>query len=1076
MSTPSSSPEMVEAPETAFDLDPTMFTFEEAAAVPDVETPVAILPGVAGSDPVSANLPSGAGSIGIDNANPPVNVTISTPPVVPLQCNIVEPRMGGVFQENPPTGVWVAWTGGKPKRTWQGLEDTSVMPTPLMVRHVGSKDVKGYTLRTKGLETKFGLKDDLRAFCRKVMKHFIQCGLDTITYVIDPVDDTKMESIVECPNKFTKAYVMNRTRRYPHVYDSYDALNDRTARDFVIDSLSSELERKVSAALASTPDPSFANVWMTLIEKIRLLSVDRFTNLETKIKTRKPTDYPGQNLELMAEANLQDLQDLHQGGWFNLSIGLKLVENFASANSECFEFKTFAYDILTRYKVAIKECFHMQQSQVEIYLQHKNLDFEKICTMFGDYYRSANQDGKWLPSRTVRDTRAPPSNFGTMATSRGRSNRGYNLIQQGNRFNGGNSGGNSTNLPGTCHNCGERGHWAANCPNKATNSEVKPKEQRGDKVGKENWTRVPPSAGAPEKKLQHQKTFYWCAKCKRWTQTHGTNEHKSKGELPNNQKSQKNVNFSMVEDYAAWNAAYPFEIDEQSVEDVQTNSSSFDWNLLLKFGISLGLWLSIFGIIVGYNTFVQSVRQLGIEIIAPLSWIGSLLVFCRYQPLLSILPPESPSKPLHRQEKRYVKQSNQKKRRKAQVERKKKKSHGKFHRSYPLKLRSKGLYKSRSQARKEKGATSKFKVPLARNNRWNIDPKKVFSFIPRKRKSSNVVGSEGAKKQKLSPKQAKRIDDKIAMRKAKECNDQVIAWNNQMIEKLNSIAAAQSLKLHQEYNNKVSADPKVPNPTPRPKRTSDEIFDDDTTWDTAISTEFREAMAWEEKEAMNRLLANQPRKKQKTEIKVRHDPKRHKIDLSTEAVQKRWGKMFDVLMEQEYMKNEHRHPTSKKIVSGHVSDSLNRSYLSPLKPKKKSKKAGRTPKLTYAQKAAIADIWHDTKMYHPSDKEWSTVTKAKPTETVSFIASNTSLFTKTVNKLAEFAPAWFRTSFTKSALKRTVIWDSGASISISPDERDFVGPLEPPKHRAKLHGISHDINVEGEGFVVWPMQDVRGMI
>jgi hypothetical protein len=34
-----------------------------------------------------------------------------------------------------------------------------------------------------------------------------------------------------------------------------------------------------------------------------------------------------------------------------------------------------------------------------LYMQAHGFDLETICVKFGDYYRTAHQDGKWLPSR-----------------------------------------------------------------------------------------------------------------------------------------------------------------------------------------------------------------------------------------------------------------------------------------------------------------------------------------------------------------------------------------------------------------------------------------------------------------------------------------------------------------------------------------------------------------------------------------------------------------------------------------------------------------------------------------------------
>jgi hypothetical protein len=184
-----------------------------------------------------------------------------------IACNIVQPIMGGVFQQNPPTGEWVAWTGGKPLLDWTGLDQTqpATTPAPTMYRSAGIKDVKGFAHRIKGLETKFAITDDLRAFQRSVMKHFERCGLDTITYLPDPANPTQMESVVEQANRFTKKYVMTQNVQYEGYYDAYDHLNARTASDFILSSLDPEMERKVTEALVSTPSPGFLLIWMTLI-------------------------------------------------------------------------------------------------------------------------------------------------------------------------------------------------------------------------------------------------------------------------------------------------------------------------------------------------------------------------------------------------------------------------------------------------------------------------------------------------------------------------------------------------------------------------------------------------------------------------------------------------------------------------------------------------------------------------------------------------------------------------------------------------------------------------------------------
>jgi hypothetical protein len=56
-----------------------------------------------------------------------------------------------------------------------------------------------------------------------------------------------------------------------------------------------------------------------------------------------------------------------------------------------------------------------------------------------------------------------------------------------------------------------------------------------------------------------------------------------------------------------------------------------------------------------------------------------------------------------------------------------------------------------------------------------------------------------------------------------------------------------------------------------------------------------------------------------------------------------------------------------------------------------------------------------------------------------------------------------------------VIWDSGASISISHDRADFVGPIdESPNER--LSSLADGVAVAGRGHVAWSFLDTKGML
>ena len=63
----------------------------------------------------------------------------------------------------------------------------------------------------------------------------------------------------------------------------------------------------------------------------------------------------------------------------------------------------------------------------------------------------------------------------------------------------------------------------------------------------------------------------------------------------------------------------------------------------------------------------------------------------------------------------------------------------------------------------------------------------------------------------------------------------------------------------------------------------------------------------------------------------------------------------------------------------------------------------------------------------------------------------------------------------KQTASFNVIWDTGASISISPCKEDFID-LNQNVNKSYLAGVSSAMKVEGEGTVQWNMMDERGNI
>jgi hypothetical protein len=72
------------------------------------------------------------------------------------------------------------------------------------------------------------------------------------------------------------------------------------------------------------------------------------------------------------------------------------------------------------------------------------------------------------------------------------------------------------------------------------------------------------------------------------------------------------------------------------------------------------------------------------------------------------------------------------------------------------------------------------------------------------------------------------------------------------------------------------------------------------------------------------------------------------------------------------------------------------------------------------------------------------------------------------------APARMRESLGPIANTSPIIWDSGASISITPDLSDFQGSVTSPGTITQLKGIAKGLQIKGQGKVTWAVHDQLG--
>ncbi|KAI2491647.1 hypothetical protein MHU86_22930 [Fragilaria crotonensis] len=204
----------------------------------------------------------------------------------------VNPIMGDVILLSKDS--WSAWTGGKPKADWTGLDPSapteSTSPNQLRPVFVSAAQ-KGYNHRRTGMTTLFKPADDLISFQNSVWNHLVDTGMDSIAYIPDPTDTEKMTNVVKSHARYTVQSAQQLIEKQLELYDKYDKTNDKAARTYLLASLTPLLSNKVTEKLDES-DP-FPIVWLQFLKAIQSTSIERFEDLKSSIKLRLPSQYPG---------------------------------------------------------------------------------------------------------------------------------------------------------------------------------------------------------------------------------------------------------------------------------------------------------------------------------------------------------------------------------------------------------------------------------------------------------------------------------------------------------------------------------------------------------------------------------------------------------------------------------------------------------------------------------------------------------------------------------------------------------------------------------------------------------------
>ena len=274
----------------------------------------------------------------------PPTPTASTPAATTDPVSTVvkpdKPIMGNIVSLSKDD--WSPWTGGKPASDWSGLDPSAPdeLTSPNQLRPVhASASQKGYNYRRTGMTTSFTPASSLVDFQNAVWEHLTDCGMDTIAYLPDPENENLMTNVVKSHSRYTIQTAKTLSSKRLKSHDKYDKTNDRTAIKYVLSSLTPSLMSKIKEKTEDTD--SFHIIWLQLIKTIQSTSIERFEDLKAAIKARHPSQYSGENLEMLAADFRKDARELTTAGQYDHNLTLTMLKIFllaGGAGNEDFRF------------------------------------------------------------------------------------------------------------------------------------------------------------------------------------------------------------------------------------------------------------------------------------------------------------------------------------------------------------------------------------------------------------------------------------------------------------------------------------------------------------------------------------------------------------------------------------------------------------------------------------------------------------------------------------------------------------------------------------------------------------------
>ena len=326
----------------------------------------------------------------------------------------IKPKFGDLIQEG--SGKWAAWTGGKPKDDWTELENITpklVAPNQFRAATSGSR-AKAQYYRTQPLANKFGRDKDILTFQKKVEKHLIEHGLDTITYVPDPADPRKVISVVTEHGRLNlKEGIESGNQVAMLYYDTYDFANMEDSKQFLLNSVDEDLEKQLYENCKD--NDSFVAYWLHLINIESSVSINRFDKIKDRLKARKISEYEGENIEKLCTDFLGDFKELHGAGMYDNNLTLTMLNKIMEAGGGSNEdFRHPLRSLKINLNKKLLKIRHMDYNSAHAAMITDELDVQSILQEAKDEYRALYDDKRWPAASHAKDSKAMNRNYGSV--------------------------------------------------------------------------------------------------------------------------------------------------------------------------------------------------------------------------------------------------------------------------------------------------------------------------------------------------------------------------------------------------------------------------------------------------------------------------------------------------------------------------------------------------------------------------------------------------------------------------------------------------------------------------------------